>query len=111
MKTQPQVHMCVQHAFATLKGRFQSLWELHIHIQLQDDRMYAIHWVQCCIVLRNMIVCFEERLGKESTMGWVQEKARDLPRDLGPVVMEGPNGTLGQCFHVKLMQDMLAALG
>lgn len=110
VKTQLQVRVCVEHAFAALKGRFQSLRELRIRIRSQDDMTYAVHWVQCCIILHNMIIRFEDTLGRESTMGWAREEARDLPRDLDPVVMEIPDGTPGQRFRVKLMREMLAAL-
>ncbi|KAF8545964.1 hypothetical protein OG21DRAFT_1479735 [Imleria badia] len=64
------VCVCVEHAFAALKGRFQSLQELHIRIQSPGDMTYTVHWVQCCIILHNMIIQFEEVLGEESTVEW-----------------------------------------
>ena len=106
-----QVRVCVEHAFAALKGRFQSLRELRMRIRSQDDMIYAVHWVQCCIILHNMIIRFEKKLGKQSSTGWVRDEARDLPRDLDPVVAEVPDGTPGQHFRAELMRDLFAALG
>ncbi|KIJ67140.1 hypothetical protein HYDPIDRAFT_74457, partial [Hydnomerulius pinastri MD-312] len=47
------------HAFAALKGRFQSLRELRHNIQTEADLHFAMYWVQCCLILHNMIIRFE----------------------------------------------------
>jgi hypothetical protein len=64
-----QVHVCVEHVFAALKGHFQSLIELRHPIQDQRDLQTTLHWVRCCLILHNMIICFEENHNK-STLVW-----------------------------------------
>ncbi|KIK74655.1 hypothetical protein PAXRUDRAFT_157970, partial [Paxillus rubicundulus Ve08.2h10] len=51
----------VEHAFAALKGCFQSLQELCHPIQNEKELQYVIHWADCCLILHNMIIQFEER--------------------------------------------------
>ncbi|KIN97845.1 hypothetical protein M404DRAFT_90624, partial [Pisolithus tinctorius Marx 270] len=50
----------VEHAFATLKGCFQCLHEVHLKIWMEKDMKVMIYWVLCCIILHNMIIQFEE---------------------------------------------------
>ncbi|KIN98421.1 hypothetical protein M404DRAFT_93853, partial [Pisolithus tinctorius Marx 270] len=52
----------LEHAFATLKGCFQSLHEVHLKIQTEKDMKVTIYWVLCCIILHNMIIWFEEEM-------------------------------------------------
>ncbi|KIK23916.1 hypothetical protein PISMIDRAFT_41300, partial [Pisolithus microcarpus 441] len=77
-----KVRVRVEHAFAALKGRFQSLRELRLHMNSLRDIRIAVHWVQCCIILHNMIIRFEERLG-DSTMEWARMEGEECggPRD------------------------------
>ncbi|KIN99226.1 hypothetical protein M404DRAFT_114857, partial [Pisolithus tinctorius Marx 270] len=56
------VHVHVEHAFAALKGRFQSLHELHLKIWNERDVKVAVYWVMCCIILHNMVIHFEEEM-------------------------------------------------
>ena len=58
-----------------------------------------------------MVVRFEEMLGIESSVGWAQREACDIPKEQDPVVVQVPDGTPGQHFHVELMQELFAALG
>ncbi|KIO03854.1 hypothetical protein M404DRAFT_56632, partial [Pisolithus tinctorius Marx 270] len=65
--------VCVQikHAFVALKGRFQSLRELWLKIRKKEDLYVAIYWVECYLILHNMIVWFEDGTqGGESSAGW-----------------------------------------
>ncbi|KIK15950.1 hypothetical protein PISMIDRAFT_114272, partial [Pisolithus microcarpus 441] len=57
----------VEHAFATLKGCFQSLRELRLHMSKDNNLHIAAYWITVCIILHNMIIHFEERLGEETT--------------------------------------------
>ena len=63
----------VEHAFAALKGHFQSLRELHLKMKTDDDLHITVYWITCCMILHNMVVHFEtrwrEELG-EGTMRW-----------------------------------------
>jgi hypothetical protein len=42
-----------------LKGRFQALCELQIQITSPKHHKWAIAFVQCCIILHNLILRFE----------------------------------------------------
>ncbi|KIK77560.1 hypothetical protein PAXRUDRAFT_41818, partial [Paxillus rubicundulus Ve08.2h10] len=53
------VHVHVEHAFAALKGCFQSLQELRHPVQNKQDLQYLICWVNSCLILHNMVICFE----------------------------------------------------
>ncbi|KIM56459.1 hypothetical protein SCLCIDRAFT_52193, partial [Scleroderma citrinum Foug A] len=66
------VRVHVEHAFATLKGGFQSLRELRVKIQTEKDIKVAVYWIMSCIILHNMIICFEEEMGNrvEPTTEW-----------------------------------------
>ena len=85
-----QICVCVEHAFVALKGRFQSLHELHLHLWSHNDLEYVVHWIQCCIILHNMIIHFEETLGKELSSNWAREEACEIDRNQDPVVVEVP---------------------
>lgn len=41
----------IEHAFGILKERFQSLKELRIFIQSENDLIYASSWIRACVVL------------------------------------------------------------
>ncbi|KIK83842.1 hypothetical protein PAXRUDRAFT_152997, partial [Paxillus rubicundulus Ve08.2h10] len=62
-----------EHAFVALKGCFQSLHEHHLWMKMQDDLYIAMYWVECCLILHNVIIQFEEQCeGKmRGTMNWV----------------------------------------
>ncbi|KAG2754069.1 hypothetical protein P692DRAFT_201704896, partial [Suillus brevipes Sb2] len=47
------------HAFAALKGQFQSLQELCLNIHTERELLIAVHWIMCCIILHNMIIRFK----------------------------------------------------
>ncbi|KIK20050.1 hypothetical protein PISMIDRAFT_106417 [Pisolithus microcarpus 441] len=75
-----KVHVRVEHAFATLKGHFQSLRELRLHMSKDNDLHVVVYWITTCIILHNMVIHFEERLGEETTRwaigeveGWDEE--------------------------------------
>ncbi|KIK94030.1 hypothetical protein PAXRUDRAFT_90392, partial [Paxillus rubicundulus Ve08.2h10] len=55
------IHVRVEHAFAALKGHFQSLRELHHLVRNEKELQYVIHWVNSCLILHNMIIRGEER--------------------------------------------------
>ena len=93
-----------------LKGRFQSLQELHLKIQKPDNLTYVMHWIQCCIVLHNMIVHFKTMLGFKTSMYWAWEQMTDAKNGLDHPAVVVPDGTPGQHFRVDLMQELFTAL-
>ena len=103
--------MRVEHAFAALKGRFQSLHELHVKIQTEKDIKVAIYWIMLCIILHNMIIHFEEEMGNriEPTTEWALEEGRNLQDDDTAVIAEA-EGTPGQQFQMKLSAELLQHL-
>ncbi|KIK12607.1 hypothetical protein PISMIDRAFT_120564 [Pisolithus microcarpus 441] len=46
----------VEHAFAALKGHFQSLWELRLKMDKDNDLHVAVYWIISCMILHNMII-------------------------------------------------------
>ena len=94
-----------------LKGQFQSLQELQIHIQTVENMKYVVHWVQCCLILHNIIIHFKSMLGWPSLVPWAQQEAQDLDRDHENVVVQVPIGSPGQLFHTGLMNSLFEVLG
>lgn len=109
----------MEHAFAALKGRFQSLRELRHPLQNDDQLQYHSYWVMCCIILHNMIIRFEEHRniagGEGSTSAWaLRVEGGDLippPEQEDPEVgLIGDNsylGTPGHAARTRLMQNLL----
>ncbi|KAG2073943.1 hypothetical protein BDR04DRAFT_1009589 [Suillus decipiens] len=50
------VHICIEHAFAALKGHFQSLHELRHPMQTEKHLKYTSYWIMCCMILHNMVI-------------------------------------------------------
>ena len=100
----------MEHAFAALKGWFQSLRELHLQIHTERDLQIAVYWVECCLILHNMIICFESALGVESTAGWAMDEGREPDHRLNPVVVDVPEGSPGQQFHGELTRHLFTHL-
>ncbi|KIK16359.1 hypothetical protein PISMIDRAFT_113593 [Pisolithus microcarpus 441] len=106
-----KVRIRVEHAFAALKGRFQSLRELRLHMSKDNDLHIAAYWITACIILHNMIIRFEERLGKETTQwvigeaeGWDDEGGDDGGGEQG-------DGMQGQRFRGYLMERLFEQRG
>ena len=100
----------MEHAFAALKGQFQSLHELCLQIRTEQDLQIVVYWVECCLILHNMIIRFESTLGVESTAGWAMNEGREPCHRLDPVVVDVPEGTPGQQFRQELMQCLFTHL-
>ncbi|KAG2155173.1 uncharacterized protein EDB93DRAFT_1101766 [Suillus bovinus] len=91
LSTEHLVCVRVEHAFAALKGQFQSLKDLQQNINSADDLRAAVHWIQYCLILHNMIIQFEEQRGlkeDKGTMDWAHEEGNNIPIGEG----EGPDG-------------------
>ncbi|KAG2158786.1 uncharacterized protein EDB93DRAFT_1076466, partial [Suillus bovinus] len=107
------IHICVKHAFATLKGHFQSLKELRHPMQNQKDLQINLHWVRCCLILYNMIIHFEAQ-HRHSTISWAIKEGRhtlccefeegDSDKVIGDRSYEG---TPGQACRARLMDQLL----
>ena len=61
------VQVRAEHAISLLKGRFQSLCELHIQIGTSKLHLWVIFWVHCCIILHNLIIQFEDESNSPDT--------------------------------------------
>jgi hypothetical protein len=102
----------VEHAFAALKGRFQSLRELRHNIQTANDFKFTVHWIQCCIILHNMIIRFEANHNQDS-QAWAQQEGNTfIPHqfedaDGNEVVGDRSYaGTPGQACRAALMNQL-----
>ena len=102
--------MRVEHAFAVLKGRFQSLHELRLVMQTKANIKIAMNWIQCCTILHNMVIRFEEELGVEKTTGWARREGAEPYCPMGPIVVDAPEGTPGQAFRADLMARLVTHL-
>lgn len=104
--------MRVEHAFAALKGQFQSLREVCVKIWTEKDTKVAIFWVLCCIILHNMIVCFEGEIGENimPSTDWAINKGSGL-HDEDVVEVAEAVGTPGQQFHMGLLDKLFQHLG
>lgn len=111
MQNSGQIHVCVKHAIAALKGRFQSLWELRLQMQSKEDLHIAVYWIKCCFILHNMIIVFEEnhwRQGEQvGSLRWAREEAVVYGDEPEPDVgLEQPRGTEGQQFRGHLIEKL-----
>jgi len=102
----------VEHAFAALKGQFQSLCELCLRIRNEKDIKAAVYWVICCIILHNMIIRFEEEMGGivEPSSEWAMREGEGMDDDDAVAVAEAV-GTPGQQFRMKLLDQLFQFLG
>ncbi|KIK79240.1 hypothetical protein PAXRUDRAFT_161818, partial [Paxillus rubicundulus Ve08.2h10] len=98
--------VCIEHAFAALKGQFQSLCELHLQMQTEEDLYIAVYWVES-------LIQFEEgyRGEVEGTVQWaILEGQGSVNRD-EEIYQGQPAGTEGQQFCAHLMQRLFDECG
>ncbi|KIK18456.1 hypothetical protein PISMIDRAFT_79655, partial [Pisolithus microcarpus 441] len=66
-----------EHFYGSLKGRFQSLRDMHFQIQNQQDLEFANMWMRCCLILHNLILEIEEDFGVvSSNLEYMEEAER-----------------------------------
>ncbi|KAF8440207.1 hypothetical protein L210DRAFT_845804, partial [Boletus edulis BED1] len=90
---------------------FQSHCELQLVMQTQEHGKIAMHWIQCCLILHNMILQFKSDLGVEKMTGWARREGIELYCPLALIVVDVPEGTLGQVFWSELMRCLFTHLG
>ena len=103
----------VEHAFVALKGCFQSLCELRLKINKEEDLHVAVYWIMCCMILHNMIVHFEARRKRtlnNGSMDWAIQEAGRLDDDDDDTGGE-QGGTEGQQFCGLLVERPLEQRG
>ncbi|KIK77433.1 hypothetical protein PAXRUDRAFT_166875, partial [Paxillus rubicundulus Ve08.2h10] len=103
------VRVCVKHAFAALKGHFQSLWDLHHPVQNEQDLQCLICWVNSCPVLHHMVIRFEEQKGEHSVAWAISENPdrggeEEEREGDGPLGDQTDYGSSGQRFHQLMMK-------
>ncbi|KIK77744.1 hypothetical protein PAXRUDRAFT_165843, partial [Paxillus rubicundulus Ve08.2h10] len=98
----------VEHAFPTLKVRFQSLRELHLWMKTEDDLFIDVYWVEYCLILHNMIIQFKEQHEGEmrGTMDWAIVEGQEVDDGQGDQIYNQAGGTEGQRLHGHLMERL-----
>jgi hypothetical protein len=113
-----QICIRVEHTMGMLKGTFQSLKEIRIQLVNTKRHMIIIMWAHVCIVLHNLIIRIE---GNNFDKRWRESLVRigldhrhdangdtdeeDEPRDALECAQRRLE-TPGQCFRLKLMDDL-----
>ena len=85
-------------------------------MQNEDDLHVAVYWIECCLILHNMIIVFEEnrrmRGEQVESVGWAREEAAVYGDDADPAVgLEQPRGTEGQQFRSYLAEKLFDQRG
>ncbi|KIO11739.1 hypothetical protein M404DRAFT_99949, partial [Pisolithus tinctorius Marx 270] len=110
-----KIRVRVEHAFAALKGRFQSLRELRIKIGNKPGNMdLAVYWITCCFILHNMVVQFEERRCEElgrGTMDWAMREGEPDEGNDNDMLLALEPGSVGQQFCTHLMERLIVERG
>lgn len=103
-----QVRVRVEHTFAALKGRFQSLRELRHPVTAEKDLHYSSYWILCCFILHNMIIRFEGRHEGEDTFEWARREGARFVAAVGDGTGENAaDGTPGQQRRLELVDFLL----
>ncbi|KAG2067111.1 hypothetical protein BDR04DRAFT_1159533 [Suillus decipiens] len=101
-----KVHVCSEHFFGSLKGRFQSLQELQFSVQDKKDLDYSNMWICSCLILHNFIVEIKEHLG----IDMVEDDTDENDEEEDGQGDESYIGTEGQDFCNTLMACLLRVL-
>ena len=107
-----QIRVHSEHFFGSLKGRFQSLREMCFQIQNQRDLDFVNMWVQCCLILHDMILEIKEDLGYTSSNATFMEEAVRWGEDVTGSDDDNEDfiGSPGQIFRNKLMGHLMRRL-
>ncbi|KIK14157.1 hypothetical protein PISMIDRAFT_117530 [Pisolithus microcarpus 441] len=103
----------VEHAFAALKGRFQSLHELWLKVTKDEDLHVAIYWIMCCMILHNMITYFVSNRSDEveESTSWAIREVEGWDENVVDEIREERTGTHGQRFRGLLMERLFEQCG
>ncbi|KIN95125.1 hypothetical protein M404DRAFT_166743, partial [Pisolithus tinctorius Marx 270] len=109
-----KVQVRVEHAFAALKGCFQSLQELWLKVNKDSNLHVTMYWIICCMILHNMVIHFEsewrDMLG-EGMMCWVIREGEELDGGGDEDVGEEQWGTPGQQHRLMPMERLFKQHG
>ncbi|KIK75326.1 hypothetical protein PAXRUDRAFT_173178, partial [Paxillus rubicundulus Ve08.2h10] len=90
------------------------LRQIYNKIDINANKQPTPLWTICCLILHNMIVCFEERhqMVIAGTMEWAIAEGRELDdnNNMGAYV-DPPQGTPGQKFHVCFTEKLFHERG
>ena len=66
------VRVDIEHAFGTLKGRWESLMGLRLIIRSREKYKLAVKWITMCCILHNILVDLKDDWDREE--GWWTEE-------------------------------------
>ena len=85
-------------------------------MQNEDNLHVVVYWIECCLILHNMIIVFEENhqmWGEQvESVRWAREEAAVHGDDADPAVgLEQPRETEGQQFQSYLAEKLFDQCG
>jgi hypothetical protein len=70
---QLQVRIRSEHALGYLKGRFQSLRQLHQNIDSEREWLLALTWIRVCIIIHSLAFEVEHIVEDDTFWEWVHQ--------------------------------------
>ena len=94
-----RIRISSEHAIGLLKGRFQSLRELHIQINSQNQFDFAIIWIRVCFILHNFIIDIEGDSHDDMNAEWERNSDYGLRNDEEDVAIHGDDSEVVPSPH------------
>ena len=86
-----------EHTIGILKGRWASLQHLRLALASKKDMKHIIRWVNCCVILHNML----------SDLGDAWEEIQANMEVTGPSESSGPTPPEANAFRNEVQEDCL----